>query len=290
MNSLIYLIRHVWKQWFFIFIGTIGLVSALLTIFPLKNSSFVLNVGIFFTCLFISIIITLIVYKIKHIPDDDIWLLETQNEKPTIAFPYQKNYLKAANALARSHYGKNAIGHDIVKKWYEKNPLILTVLTDSHNKFVGYFDILPLNSDFGKDFVNGLVKENEIRHYDILEPSKMQQTEYLYFAGVSVKDQFTHLGRKHGSILIYSALVYLEKFYDLTNGKKIYALAASDCGKKILEKLKFNIEVDESNRKDKLDLYSRKITSDDINAYRAKMTFCDELVDTSAYKNSLSRK
>lgn len=288
MDSLIYFVRQVWKHWFIIFIATIGLVSGLLTIFPIRNSSLLINTGVFFICFFISIIITLVIYKIKHIPDDDIWLLETQNEKPTIAFPYQKNYLKAANALARSHYGKNAIGHDIVKRWYEKNPYMLTILTDSHNKFVGYFDILPLTSDFGRDFVDGVVKENEIRHYDILEPSKMNSSEYLYFAGVSVKDQFTQLGRKHGSILIYSALIYLNTFYDLSKGKKIYAVAASDCGRKILEKLKFNIEIDETNRKDKLDLYSRVITKTEIDSYMKKMNFCSDLVDCSAYKRALT--
>jgi hypothetical protein len=207
---------------------------------------------------------------------------------PTIAFPYQKAYLKAANTLARSHYGKNSISYDIVKRWYEKNPFALTILTDSHNKFVGYFDILPLEPDFGKDLMNGTVKERDIRHYDILPTDQMRNAEYIYFAGVSVKDQLTQTGKKHGAILIYAAMIYIETFYDLTKPKKIYAIAASACGKNILEKLDFQIETDETNRKDKLDLYSRTISKNDIDGYRKQFAFCEDKFDYLAYKKAAS--
>lgn len=288
MRFVIYFIRQVYKQWFLIFAATIGLASGILAIFPLQSKSNITNLIIFLICLFISVIATLILYQIKHIPDDEIWMLEVPRDKPTIAFPYQKAYLKAANALARSHYGKSSINYDIVKRWYEKNPLVLTILTDSHNKFVGYFDILPLEPDFGKDLINGTVKEKDIRHYDILPPNQMRNAEYIYFAGVSVKDQLTQTGRKHGAILIYAAMIYIETFYDLSKPKKIYAIAASVCGKNILEKLSFQIETDETNRKDKLDLYSRTISKNDIDCYRKQFAFCEDKFDYLAYQKAAS--
>ncbi len=289
MRFVIYFIKQVYKQWFLLFVATIGLASGILAIFPLQNKSNITNLIIFLICFFISVIATLIIYQIKHIPDDEIWMLETPRDKPTIAFPYQKAYLKAANALARSHYGKSSINYDIVRKWYEKNPFAITILTDSHNKFVGYFDILPLEPDFGKDLIGGAVKEKDIRHYDILPPQKMRNAEYIYFAGVSVKDQLTQTGKKHGAILIYAAMVYLKTFYDLSKPKKVYAIAASDCGRNILQKLKFQIETDETNRKDKLDLYSRTITKDEIDSYMKQFAFCDDKFDYSNYTNSLSK-
>jgi hypothetical protein len=288
MRFVIYFIRQVYKQWFLIFAATIGLGSGILAIFPLQNKSNITNLIIFLICLFVSVIATLILYQIKHIPDDEIWMLEVPRDKPTIAFPYQKAYLKAANALARSHYGKSSISYDIVKRWYEKNPFALTILTDSHNKFVGYFDILPLEPDFGKDLINGTVKEKDIRHYDILSPNQMRNAEYIYFAGVSVKDQLTQTGRKHGAILIYAAMIYIETFYDLSKPKKIYAIAASACGKNILEKLNFQIETDETNRKDKLDLYSRTISKNDIDRYREQFAFCEDKFDYLTYQKAAS--
>lgn len=288
MRFVIYFIRQVYKQWFLIFAATIGLVSGILAIFPLQSKSNITNLIVFLICLFISIISTLILYQIKHIPDDEIWMLEAPRDKPTIAFPYQKAYLKAANALARSHYGKSSINYDIVKRWYEKNPYALTILTDSHNKFVGYFDILPLESDFARDLINGAVKEKDIRHYDILSPSQMRNAEYIYIAGVSVKDQLSQAGKKHGAILIYAAMVYIETFYDLSTPKNIYAIAASECGKNILEKLNFQIESDETNRKDKLDLYSRKISKSDIENYRRQFAFCENKFDYLAYQKVVS--
>jgi|GEM_PF-2584340 len=287
MQFALYFIRQVYKQWFVIFGITIGLVSGILTIFPIQEKSNINNLMIFSACLSISIIATLVIYHIKHIPDDEIWMLEKPSGKPTIVFPYNKSYLKAANTLARSHYGKNSINYDIVRKWYEKNPFILTVLTDSHNKFVGYFDILPLKSDFGRKLIIGTVKENDIRHYHILPPGQMFNAEYIYFAGICVKDQHTQIGRKHGAILIYSTMVYLETFYNLEKPKKIYAIAATDCGKNLLEKLDFQIETDETNRKDKLDLYSRTITKTDIVNYKKQLAFCDIKFDYSNYSKHL---
>lgn len=287
MQFIFYFIRQVYKQWFLLFGATIGLASGILTIFPLPEKSGTSNFIVFGICFLVSVVATLIIYQIKHIPDDEIWMLEEPRDKPTIAFPYQKAYLKAANSLARSHYGKSSINYDVVRKWYEKNKFALTILTDSHNKFVGYFDILPLENDFGKDLINGTVKEKDIRHYDILPPDQMRNTEYIYFAGVSVKDQLTQTGRKHGAILIYAALVYLETFYDLSQPKKIYAIAATDCGKNLLEKLGFNIETDETNRKDKMDLYSRTITKIEVDSYRSKFAFCEDKFDYSSYTKAL---
>jgi hypothetical protein len=288
MRFILYFIRQVYKQWFLIFAAIIGLVSGILAIFPLSETSNITKLTLFLACLGVSILATLVVNQIKHIPDDEIWMLEEPRDKPAIAFPYKKTFLKAANLLARSHYGKSSIPYDIVQKWYEKNPFALTILTDAHNKFVGYFDILPLEPGFGKDLVVGAVKEKDIRHHNILSPSEMKNADYIYFAGVSVKDQLTQLGRKHGAILIYAAMVYLETFYDLSKPKRIYAIAASECGKNILEKLKFQIETDETNRKDKLDLYSRTITKEEIDNFRKKFAFCEDKFDYSAYTNSLA--
>ena len=83
-----------------------------------------------------------------------------------------------------------------------------------------------------------------------MTPEEMKSAEFIYIAGISVKDQLTQVGRKHGAILIYAAMVYLDTFYDLSQPKKIYAIAASRCGKNILEKMNFQIETDEADRKD----------------------------------------
>lgn len=289
MKYILYFIRQVYKQWFLIFVATIGLVNGILSIFPIREKTNITNLIIFIGCVLISVITTLIFYKIKNFPDDEIWMLEEPKDKPTIAFPYQKSYLKAANSLARIHYGKSSINYNIVRKWYEKNPYVLTILTDCHNKFVGYFDILPLESNFGHSLIDGTVKEKDIRYYHILAPEKMQNSEYIYIAGVSVKDQLTQTGKKNGAILIYAIIVYLETFYNLSKPKKIYAIAATDCGKNLLEKMAFKIETDETDRKDKLDLYSRSLTKMDVDNYKKQFAFCENKFDYSSYLKALAK-
>ncbi|HRG42916.1 MAG TPA: hypothetical protein PKY97_00570 [Saprospiraceae bacterium] len=287
MRFLLYFIKQVYKQWFLIFAAIIGIVSGVLTIFPIPSGSSTTNIIVFTFCLVISVFITLIIYQIKHIPDEEMWMLEIPREKPSIIFPYKKEYLKAASSLARSHYGKNSVSYETCRKWYEQNPLTLTVLADSHNKFVGYFDIIPLVPSFGRDLVSGTVMEKDIKPIDILPPNKMRDAEYIYIAGISVKDQLSQLGKKHGAILIYSTFIYLERFYDLSKPKKLFAIAATECGKNILEKLNFYVESDESNRKDGLDLYSRIITKDEIVSYRLQFDFCDNKFDYSAYSKAV---
>jgi len=290
MKFFFYFIRQVFKQWFLIFVSIIGLISGILTIFPLPEKYQLSNVIIFCFCIIISIITTMILYHINHIQEEEIWMLEKPRDKPFIVFPYQESYLKAANTLASIHYGKSSPNYNIVKKWYLKNPYALTVLTDSHKKFVGYFDILPLECNFGRNFIKGNLKENDIRDSHILPPNKMQNSDYIYFAGISVKDQNMQIGRKHGAILIYAALIYLETFYDLSSPKKIYAIPVSNCGVHLMEKLDFQIETDQTNRKDKLDLYSRTFTKNEIDKYKREFSFCKNKFDYSSYSITLQNK
>lgn len=96
MRFVIYFIRQVYKQWFLIFAAIIGLVSGVLAIFPINETSNITKFTIFLACFFVSIIVTLVVYQIKHIPDEEMWMLEEPKEKPAIAFPYNVAYLKVS--------------------------------------------------------------------------------------------------------------------------------------------------------------------------------------------------
>jgi len=285
--AFLYFFKQVYKAWFLTFVGIIGLASGIIQIFPFQDKTYITNLAIFLFCLFLSVLATLLIYRIKHVPDDELWMLETPTEKPTIAFPYEKSFLRPANNLARSLYGKHSLRGDVVRKWYEKNPLTLTCLTDAHNKFVGYFDILPLTQTFGKRFVSGHSREKDIRSQHILSPSEMRDAKYIYIAGVSVKDPMTTHGKKYGAMLIYSLMVHLQTFYNLNSPKKIYATAATECGRNVLERLQFRIETDGENRRDKLDLYARVITNDDIKDYRKSFNFLENKLDYSAYTNPI---
>ncbi len=285
--AFLYFFKQVYKAWFITFVGIIGLASGIIQIFPFQDATYLKNFAIFAFCLLLSVIATLLIYRIKHVPDDDLWMLETPTEKPTIAFPYEESFLRPANNLARSLYGKHSLRSDVVKKWYEKNPLTLTCLTDAHNKFVGYFDVLPLTPTFGKKFVSGVSREKDIRSQHILPPNEMREAKFIYIAGVSAKDQMTTQGKKYGAMLIYSLMVHLQTFYDLNTPRKIYATAATDCGRNVLERLHFYIETDGENRRDKLDLYARLITKADIDDYRKSFSFLENKLDYSAYSKPI---
>ena len=146
------------------------------------------------------------------------------------------NFFKAANMLAKESFGKDTVSMETANYWRAKNPLILSCLTDK-NRFAGYFDILPLSDDFAKKMISGKAAEKDITFNDILDKYEMKNAKYIYFSGIAVREPFSWLGYKYGSILICAAVHYFESFYDVTKIEKILTIPVSDCGRIIAERL-----------------------------------------------------
>jgi len=277
--------KQIFLQWAGIFLGTLTTIITIQVLTPIKELDVYLSIGIIALSLIISVVITLIIYPPKNyvnqIGEDEIWLLERNSGKPTIRFPYQNSFLIPVNRLAKQYYGKNYLEASIVKPWYEKNPFSIVTLTDVNHRFVGYFDVLPLHDQFADSFINGLVKERDIKSQNVFSNSEMRNAKTIYFAGIAVKNETTTTGKFHGAMLLYAALLYLEEHFDLTKNKKIIAIAATDCGRKILEKLGFKIEVYGTSRKDKCDLYSRDLDKVAINKWKSVLSFLKTRFDYS---------
>ena len=288
MNTLFEYVRQAFVTWVATLVGTVGFITSVVDLVPgleLKTATAKVLTGL--VCFIVSIIVTLIIKPfrktVENLPLHG--LLFSDNCCAKILFPFKDKYLKSINKIANGYYGKSNANIQIVKAWYAKNPLVVVTLADRHNKIIGYYDILPLKDDFAREFIEGRVTEKEILPSHILPPEEMSVANYLYFAGVAVKDIDEQRNKMFGGYLLFSAYVYLNKYYDLSTDRIIFAVAATKCGEVILKHLGYSIETSGDTRKDDMDLYLKTINRKSIDDAKDKLNLLDKKLDCSDLTN-----
>lgn len=284
MNTLKEYLKATYKSWIAIFSTTIGFGASIILFIPevSLNTTYSKIIALLF-CIILSVVITLITKPVKYVIEnfnvDDLVL--DINTSTKILFPYQEKYLKPINIIANSYYGDRNPDLTILKQWYGRNPYTLITLVDKYNTILGYYDILPLEDNFAKDFIAGRVTEEDIRSRHILTPKQMRNAKYLYFAGVAIKDYTKQRNKIYSGQLIYSAYIYLNNFYDLDREIIMFAIAATNCGEKLLKGLDYSLESSRHNRKDKTDLYLKKVTKQTIEKDRNDLALITNKIDYS---------
>jgi hypothetical protein len=260
-------VNNEWKKTAAIITSVIGVLSSVISLFTtsLSNMNISLGIGIILLTIIAVLVIVYIIPKDNLSEGTDAIMEEiVKSNSPNskkVVFPCDARYYKAANKLAKEKFGKNSVSTRTVDDWKKKNEFILTCLTDK-NKMVGYFDILPLKTDFAIRLINGEVGEKEIGGAHILAPNEMQNAEYLYFAGMAVQD--TEKGCLDGAYLACAAIIYTRLFYQNSPIKKILTIPTSECGLRMAEHLGFSLEREGKLRKDGFDIYSYIPNTDNI--------------------------
>lgn len=267
----------------------IGLFSSLITFFTSSFTKSGLYLGLAILLLtLIFIFIFLRVLPKGNLPDGMEEIADEMNDtskekRIKVIFPCSHKYYIAANKLAKEKFGKNSVSSRTVTDWKNRNEFILTCLSHD-NRMVGYFDILPLRTDFAIKLIDGESSEKDIRAENILGIHEMKSAEYLYFAGIAVCNTNSGEGYIHATYLVASAIQYIKKFYGESNVKKILTIPTSECGLKIATKhLNFFLEREGKLRKDGFDLYSKDFNLEEIiNLINSKQKIYSRF-DFSAY-------
>jgi len=282
MHTLREYIKVTYKNWITIFSTTIGFGASIVLFIPefSLNTAYSKIIALLF-CFILSVVITLITKPVKSViekftVDDLVFDINTSTK---ILFPYQEKFLKPINVIANSYYGDNNPELTLLKQWYRRNPYTLITLADKNSVILGYYDILPLEDNFAKDFIAGKVTENDIKSSNILTPKQMRNARYLYFAVVAIKDYTKQRNKIYSGQLIYSAYIYLNNFYDLDQDIIMFAIAATKCGEKLLKGLDYSLESSKHNRKDNTDLYLKKVSKVIIEKYRDELALITNKID-----------
>ena len=149
---------------------------------------------------------------------------------------------------------QDVIAPAIFTSWIEKNARVLTCMFLG-DRLVGYYAVLPLVPEAMHAFVAGRLREHDIKPRDICGPRRMwRDCETLYFFSIVVH-------KRHPKLLL--ALLShttetLNRFQE-RGLKKLYASAATDDGRALLQRLGFEQVQDAEDRADRHDLYCKRI-------------------------------
>ncbi|MDB5117678.1 MAG: hypothetical protein JWQ79_3170 [Mucilaginibacter sp.] len=274
-----------------IIIAAIGLLSSLITTLTANFNKHSIEIGVILLVASILIILVILYFLPKEsLPSGldsvtDALANDHGDQKIKIIFPCDRFYYKAANALAIEKFGKKGANISAAEDWQKRNEYILTCLCD-HNMMVGYFDILPLKPEFAKRFIDGDAREKDIRAEHLYAFHDIKKVEYVYFAGIAVKNTSVGAGCIYATYLIYAAILYLKTFY-AENNITVLTTPTSDQGLAITKKF-FNLEREGELRKDKLDLYAANFNAAVYTQIMKQSKGVYKRFDSSAYKNLLN--
>jgi hypothetical protein len=243
------------QEWMVSFAALVGIMSGFFAFIPGVSLTFVRACAIFISCLAVSGVFAWYRTKVRQFPIEE---LNTSNTKVycRLHCPAPPNLVDEANALAHEAFGRiGSITRDRYETWRLANPNILACLVDSEGELVGYFDILPLRSEFMERFIRGDVTESDIHHNDILPPKHARQCRRLYLAGIVVRDPHTFAARRHARHLLWALAKYLEHFYGASLERHIFALGSTPEGKHLLQRFNFRMVQGGSKRRDQQSLY-----------------------------------
>ena len=158
--------KRFYIKFFAVFVSLSGLWGSIISFSPISLNlfEFIVSLLIIITISFISGIVS--IPKIAF-PDDEVIPFELSSErKCRIVFPCSEEQYKIANKIANDSFTKkDNLNFRKIKAWRKKNPLILSLYYDMNNKVMGYFDVLPLHSDFEKKLREGILTEQDINYH-----------------------------------------------------------------------------------------------------------------------------
>jgi hypothetical protein len=266
-------------------IAILGAISALFGIVDI-------HLGTTGTCLLAALILLssgvfhLWRLEIPQIAVDDIIAPDDDNHAPlNLHCPCDRGLALEATKLAEDCYsGGITIEPQIYEQLRVKNPLILSCLTDQRGRFVGYFDVIPLDEPFARSLIQGQITELQMSHEDVLTPQQMKSCKYLFIAGIAVHEPDTYAGRRHASILVWALLQYMKRYYRSSNAL-VFALAATREGDELLQRFKLRPAAGDKFRTDHSKLYTIDISEGGIAQRLACVPNWDQLCNLPWIEN-----
>jgi len=260
--------KQFFISWGVVFAALIGLLAALATLFPQVR----FNV---YTSLFVVGLSALLGagYAFREnrptpLPPIDELVPEPSSSTGRLIARCSttREVVLQVNSLAKRVYpGVRPLPPDRYEQWLMINDNILLALLNANSEVIGYFDIFPLQPEFFNFFMSGAFGEHDIRREHILAPDQARFAKRLYLGGIAVADPLSARGKRHASILVWSLLKYLQKFYCAPCDRELYAEAVTVQGERLLKRFNFRLVSSARGRKDSYPLYAAELSEELIN-------------------------
>jgi hypothetical protein len=226
----------------------VGLISGVLT---LLGTHFTIRATV--ACLVVSTAAAVLLHRNRLHPQQ--LSSDVVPESPKYGFkklccPCTTPLAKQVASLAKICFGGNTIALDHYEQLRVKNENILACLTSVSGRFLGYFDILPIDDSFAKLFMSGKLGEKDLTHEHVLGLHEMESAHFVYLSGIASENPTSMTGMQNASILVWASFKYLDHFY----GKSVsiaFASAVTKEGERLLQRLGFSLHSAAEARSDK---------------------------------------
>lgn len=177
-----------------------------------------------------------------------------------IQVPAPHSMLVEANVYSHKVYGNHTLTLNESERWWLKNPYFLAVLcSEESKKLLGYFSVLPLK-ELGVRRLEEGGEEQEINSKFIFPPERMRKADCLYLANVVSVDYGSELGKARTSRLFSGFVAYYKKYYG-EDTRRLLALAATENGTRLLNRVSAQVVHSGQDRKDGRDLCEVLLTT-----------------------------
>jgi len=149
-----------------------------------------------------------------------------------------------AETAKKTYKGPDVIPIKTMMQWYKTNPNGFWVIKDKDGNRCGNLDILPLKPAVMKRFIDSEIIEQEIQAECIYSPAESNKIKLIYIESLlagTVVDGFLQLKGNAFALekLLKKSANIIKKLCNPVQIEKVYAIAASRKGKKLLLQLSF---------------------------------------------------
>ncbi|GEM_PF-5303128 len=167
-------------------------------------------------------------------------------------FPALEEDIPEIHRLCEEYFGDDLLPAELRRDWLKRDRNSFRVMKNLNGRIVSFFTVLFVKDYYFSQFIRGNLIERDLLDHSIISQTTAQGPgEDSIYISVVVGKENSKLG--------LCTLLYLVKYIDLLRRfrriDKIYALAATDAGRRNIELLNFELYSSASKRKDKEDLY-----------------------------------
>jgi hypothetical protein len=157
--------------------------------------------------------------------------------------------------LEARHFGTDAVPENILRAWYDANPNGFTIISTNAGIPIGHIDVLPVRPDSFRNFIEGRITEKDLSADSIFRPRDRKKIRDLYVESVIVESdsRFLRASGVHTAMTRIPQLV--KRICEAARVKNLYALGATEGGRKFMKDLGFQVIMKGTDRIDQMDLF-----------------------------------
>ena len=152
--------------------------------------------------------------------------------------------------LEKKLYSADAIPEQVLREWYAANPNGFSIIKGHSGKPIGHLDILPLRPSTLDAFCKGNIVESEIRGDSLYSEKERHLITALYVESLILRPERPLTPASAMMCVLKNLQTLIERVTDPSSLDKVYAIAATGAGEKLMRRLSFVLEGSRERRKD----------------------------------------